>query len=87
VLVGVIACKLFEDDIVMLRNYSFIFVDSDGTMFEMPGLVQLATLTWLGQHGPLERWKQQYIRKPSRVCPTGQYENWNRCQALSPHAK
>jgi hypothetical protein len=77
----------FEDDILMLRNYSFIFVNSDATTFEMHGLVQLAMRKWLGQHGQLERWKQQYIRNLYRVLPNGQYENWDRCQALFPHAK
>jgi tetratricopeptide (TPR) repeat protein len=77
----------FEGDILTLRNYSFILVNSDTTTFEMHRLVQLATRKWLGAHGQLERWKQQYIRNLSRVFPTGQYENWSGCQALFPHAK
>jgi Tetratricopeptide repeat len=77
----------FEDDILTLRNYSFIFVNSDATTFEMHRLVQLATRKWLGAQGQLERWKQQYIRILSRVFPTGNYENWSICQALFPHAK
>jgi hypothetical protein len=33
----------FEDDILTLRNYSFISVNADKNTFEMHGLVQLAT--------------------------------------------
>jgi hypothetical protein len=36
----------FEDDILMLRNYSLIFTNTDKT-FGMHRLVQLATRTWL----------------------------------------
>src|ERR1700730_13074686 len=52
----------FEDDILMLRNYSFIFVNIDKTTFGMHQLVQLATQKWLEAHRQLERWKQQYIK-------------------------
>ncbi len=37
----------FEDDLLALRNYSFISVNIDGITFEMHGLVQLATQEWL----------------------------------------
>jgi hypothetical protein len=37
----------FEDDILVLRNYSFVAVNEDGCSFEMHRLVQLATLEWL----------------------------------------
>ena len=36
----------FEDDLQVLRNYSFISIDTDLT-FEMYALVQLATRKWL----------------------------------------
>jgi hypothetical protein len=35
----------FEEDILTLRNYSFISINADKTTFEMHGLVQLATRT------------------------------------------
>ena len=46
----------FEDDIQMLRDYSFISIGVDTTAFEIHGLVQLATRKWLEAHGQLERW-------------------------------
>ena len=48
----------FEDDILILRNYSFISVNTDKKTFEMHRLVQLATRKWLEVHAQLERWKQ-----------------------------
>jgi tetratricopeptide (TPR) repeat protein len=77
----------FEEDIVTLRNYSFIGVTTDSSTFDMHGLVQLATRKWLEGQGQLETWKQQYIHKLCAAFPTGEHENWVQCQALFPHAK
>jgi hypothetical protein len=77
----------FKNDVLILRNYSFISVNVDATTFEMHGLVQLATRKWLEAHGQLERWKQQYIKNLCSEYPTGDYENWVKCQALFPHAR
>ncbi|KAF2259711.1 putative kinesin, partial [Lojkania enalia] len=77
----------FEDDVVTLRNFSFISVNTDGTIFEMHALVQLAMRKWLRANGKLEQWKQQFIRSLCAAFPTGEYENWAVCQALFPHAK
>lgn len=77
----------FEDDILMLRNYSFIFVSKDETTFGMHRLVQLATRKWLEAHRQLERWKQQYIKSLCAVFPAGKYENWAKCGALFPHVQ
>lgn len=43
----------FEDDVQTLRNYSFLFVDTNRT-FEMHAFVQLAMRKWLEVHGQLE---------------------------------
>ena len=77
----------FEDDISTLRDYSFISVTADPTIFEMHGLVQLATRKWLEAHGELERWKQQYVRNLCAEFPRGGYEDWSKCRVLFPHAK
>jgi Tetratricopeptide repeat len=77
----------FEDDILTLRNYSFISLTTDVTTFEMHGLVQLATRKWMESQGQLEGWRQQYIKNLCTEFPTGQYENWPKCQAFFPHAK
>src|SRR5215469_12700778 len=77
----------FETDIVTLRNYSFVSVTADAKIFEMHGLVQLATRKWLEAHGQLERWKRQYIRNLRIHMQPGNYENWTVWQKLFPHAK
>ena len=76
----------FEDDVQILRNYSFISVGPDQT-FEMHALVQLATRKWLEANGQLEQWKQCYIKNLSAEFPNAEYENWTYCQTLFPHAK
>ena len=76
----------FEDDVQMLKDYSFLSVGTDRT-FEMHALVQLASRRWLEANGELEQWKQCYIKNLSVEFPTGEYENWTYCRALSPHAK
>jgi hypothetical protein len=77
----------FEEDVLTLRHYSFISINKDGTTFEMHRLVQLATRKWLQDHGKQEKWKQQFIRNLDAELPTGEYENWERCQLLFPHAQ
>lgn len=77
----------FEDDVLALRNYSFISVNTDGTSFEMHRLVQLATRKWLEAQKQQERWKQQFIKNVDAELPAGDYEDWVRCQTLFPHAQ
>jgi tetratricopeptide (TPR) repeat protein len=77
----------FEDDIVALRNFCFVSVDTSGTSFEMHALVQLATRMWLKANSKLEQWKQVFISNLSAEFPTGEYENWAACQALFAHAR
>jgi hypothetical protein len=76
----------FEDNILTLRNYSFVSA-IDRTTFEMHGLVQLATRNWLCANGQLERWKRLFIRNLSAEFPSGEHENWEMCQVLFSHAK
>ena len=76
----------FEDDVQVLRNYSFISCDTDRT-FEMHALVQLAMREWLKANDQLELWKQQYVKSLSTTFPPGEHENWASCEVLFPHAK
>ncbi|TGO25601.1 hypothetical protein BPAE_0076g00020 [Botrytis paeoniae] len=77
----------FEDDILVLRDYSFISVNADRTTFEMHRLVQLATRKWLEDQKQQEKWKRQFIKNLDAELPTGEYENWVQCQMLFPHAQ
>ncbi|KAF2818188.1 hypothetical protein CC86DRAFT_245853, partial [Ophiobolus disseminans] len=77
----------FEDDVLTLRDYSLITVTRDAKTFEMHSLVQLATRTWLESEGQLDRWREQFISHLCAEMPTGAHENWEKCQALFPHAQ
>lgn len=77
----------FEDDIVTLRDYSFISTSQDAKVFEMHRLVQLSTRTWLETSGQIERWKEIFIEKLYNGFPSGEYEDWGKCQLLFPHVK
>ncbi|KAF2475957.1 TPR domain protein [Lindgomyces ingoldianus] len=76
-----------EDDILTLRDYSFISITRDTDTFDMHRLVQLATQKWLEGQGKAERWKAAFITNLCRAFPIGEYENWERCRELFPHAK
>jgi tetratricopeptide (TPR) repeat protein len=77
----------FEDDLDTLRDYSFVTVTRDAKTFEMHSLVQLATRKWLESQQQLNRWREQFISNLCVELPTGEHENWERCQALFPHAR
>lgn len=77
----------FEQDILMLRNYSLISIGKNPREFKMHKLVQLATRKWLEASEQLERWQYQFIINLNVELPTGEYENWERCQRLFPHAQ
>ena len=77
----------FEDDLHTLRDFFFVTITSDINTFEMHGLVQLATREWLESQEQLDKWREQFISNLSAELPTGEHKNWERCQALFPHAR
>jgi tetratricopeptide (TPR) repeat protein len=77
----------FNDDLVMLKNYSFISITGNSSIFEMHMLVQLATRKWLETDGQHEKWRCQFVKNLCEGLRTGEYENWECCQALFPHVK
>ncbi|KAJ5122605.1 hypothetical protein N7526_009542 [Penicillium atrosanguineum] len=77
----------FEDDIMTLRNYSFISVSENGSSFMMHRLVQLTTRAWLKSHGVMEPWKEIFISNLNRKFPIGKYEHWEKCRSLFPHVR
>ncbi|CAG8041804.1 unnamed protein product [Penicillium salamii] len=77
----------FEDDIATLREYSFISVIENSSLFTMHRLVQLTTRAWLKSHGKIDQWKGEFISILCDKFPTGEYENWERCRPLFPHVK
>ncbi|SPJ87082.1 related to kinesin light chain [Fusarium torulosum] len=77
----------FEDDVAILRDYCLIMQGEDAKMFEMHGLVQLATRRWLKAQGLQEKFLNQYITVMASSFPTGEYESWTRCQLLFAHVE
>ena len=77
----------FEQDILILSQFSLVSSSTTKNTFEMHGLVQLATRIWLEAHGQFEFWKCGYISRLCSVMPTGDYENWETWRVLLPHAK
>jgi tetratricopeptide (TPR) repeat protein len=76
----------FERDYAVLRNYSFVSLTTDATMFQMHRLVQFATKKWLKASRGLERWGSQFISNVNDAFPEGTFENRELCRSLFPHA-
>jgi tetratricopeptide (TPR) repeat protein len=76
----------FEEDLMVLRGYSFVSVNTDEATFKMHRLVQLITQEWLKSRGSLEHWRSQFITNLDRAFPVGKFENWEKCRELFPHA-
>ncbi|PQE31783.1 hypothetical protein CJF32_00005098 [Rutstroemia sp. NJR-2017a WRK4] len=78
----------FEEDILVLRDYSFISANNDQKTFEMHRLVQLATRKWLETQNQEEKWKERFIKNLESGLPrSDDYKNWPRWQLLFPHAQ
>ncbi|KAI0810007.1 P-loop containing nucleoside triphosphate hydrolase protein [Xylaria sp. FL0064] len=78
---------MFEKDIEMLRDYCLVQISERGDVFEMHGLVQLATRKWLDVDRESEKFKGLFISRMAKAFPLGAFENWDTCQKLFPHAE
>nr|POF13749.1 vegetative incompatibility protein het-e-1 [Quercus suber] len=76
----------FEDDIVILRNFSFISETADPGSWEMHRLVQDATQVWLDDRGRLNDILNRFINHLYTSFPDGSFGNWALCRRLFPHA-
>jgi len=77
----------FQEDLVMLKDYFLIVSDETGDVFSMHALVQLLTRRWLEAHGRQETFQQQCIDRLAASFPTAEYDNWETCRRLFPHAQ
>jgi hypothetical protein len=77
----------FEDDVLVLQDYSLLSISADGTNFKMHRLVQLATQHWLKIHRQFEQWKEQFIRNLHNNFPKAAFENWPISRLLFVHAQ
>jgi tetratricopeptide (TPR) repeat protein len=76
----------FEEDVLALRDYSFITVTRDAHTFQMHNLVQLAMRNWLENQGRIDKWRNQFIYRLCAALPEEEYK-WEKCQALFPHIR
>ena len=76
-----------EEDIRLLRDYSFISINEDELTFEMHNLVQLSMQRWLKAQGQQDRWRDEFISRLSVKFPQPDYENWQECRLYLPHAR
>ncbi|TGJ81185.1 hypothetical protein E0Z10_g7582 [Xylaria hypoxylon] len=77
---------VFEKDVEMLRDYCLVQTNEKGDVFEMHGLVQLSTRKWLDANRESEKFKGLFISRMAKAFPVGEFENWDTCQKLFPHA-
>ncbi|KAK1051655.1 hypothetical protein LTR74_016751 [Friedmanniomyces endolithicus] len=77
----------FVEDIVVLRNFSFVSHTADAQTWEMHRLVQDATLVWLEGYERLDNVRERFVYHLHTTFPTGHFENWQVCRTLFPHAK
>jgi hypothetical protein len=42
---------------------------------------------WLENKGQLDKWREQFISNLCAELPAGEHENWEKCEALFPHAR
>ncbi|KAJ6024612.1 hypothetical protein N7540_005409 [Penicillium herquei] len=79
----------FQNDITILRDYSFVSVSRDPTLFEMHRLVQLATRKWLEINGQTDKWRHEFIQRLHNVLDDdeGTEQHLILCQSLLPHVE
>lgn len=77
----------FEEDVTVLRNFSFISNTKDRSSWEMHRLVQDATRMWLEHYNRYENVQDLFLSRLDQALPDGKYENWTTCQLLFPHAE
>ena len=74
-----------KEHVAVLHSFSLISTTMKDDEFEMHGLVQFATRTWLKSTEQEEEHWGRYLTAMAAAYPAGMYENWAMCRALLPH--
>lgn len=79
----------FEDSLLVLRDYSFVSIGQDSSLYEMHRLVQLATREWLDAHDQSGVWQDQFIKclSDSFAIDPDDEKYWSACRSLFPHVQ
>jgi tetratricopeptide (TPR) repeat protein len=76
----------FSEAIALLRTTSLIRYLSDGKDYSVHRLVQAANLAWIEAQGSRPYFHSMAIDLLVRAFPDIQYDNWEYCSTLLPHA-
>jgi tetratricopeptide (TPR) repeat protein len=84
----------FEEAVAPLTSFSLVRAQAGKRpdqqlgcqLFEMHGLVQLATKKWLEQYDQVDRWEKASLHIMAASFPSGQPETWAACRMLLPHS-
>ncbi|KAK3489478.1 uncharacterized protein B0T23DRAFT_398002 [Neurospora hispaniola] len=77
----------FENDLILLRDYSLVAVAQDGKSFQMHGLVQSFTRSWLEASHEDHKWRRCFWRLMIKTYPEAEPANWRVCGELTPHVE
>jgi tetratricopeptide (TPR) repeat protein len=77
----------FEDNLLLLRDYSLVSIHASGKMFTMHRLVQFSVKNWLKNQGRTEIWKAIFIDNLCREFSPEDIDSWEKWQSLFPHVK
>lgn len=76
----------FEDDLALLRSYSFISITADPSIFQMHRIVRIAIQRWSKHKGCLQHWQTLFVHNLEDSFPNPDLNNMKLCSSLYPHA-
>ncbi|CAN9127988.1 unnamed protein product [Alternaria alternata] len=76
----------FEDDWLVLRDFSMIKINKDRKHFSMHSLVQFTTKRWLMENNQLDVWSQKFIDILSSNFHDSDDGTFKKCEPLLAHA-
>ena len=70
----------------VLKAFSLLNVEKDGSTFEVHRLVHLSTQKWLALKGTQKEWQEKALKLIVRTFPSGKHGTWEACDVLFHHA-
>lgn len=78
---------VFTKSMATLRDLSIVAKAPDEEIYSMDRLVQIAAQEWLELHNETFRWRREALFILANLFPSGSYDTWGACEALSPHVQ
>jgi tetratricopeptide (TPR) repeat protein len=76
----------FEDAIAHLMAFSLVGKNEYGDIYNIHKLVHVLIGSWLQQKGDTYKWSSQALQTVATKFPNSDFENWEVCAELVPHA-